>query len=64
MFVDFCGDTLQIADPDTGEVWEAQVFVSELAASGYMFVEATGSQDPTSSMCCARRLHAKSITIR
>jgi transposase len=45
MFVDFCGDTLPITDPDTGEVWQAQVFVSALAASGYMFVEATGSQD-------------------
>ena len=45
MFVDFCGDTLPITDPDTGEVWKAQVFVSALAASGYMYVEATGSQD-------------------
>jgi transposase len=45
MFVDFCGDTLPITDPDTGEVCEAQVFVSALAASGYMYVEARGSQD-------------------
>jgi hypothetical protein len=45
MFVDFCGDTLSITDPDTGEVWDAQVFVSALAASGYLYVEATGSQD-------------------
>ena len=45
MFVDFCGDTLLITDPDTGEVWEAQVFVSALAASGYLYAEATGSQD-------------------
>lgn len=45
MFVDFCGDTLPITDPETGEVWAAQVFVSALATSGYMFVEATGSQD-------------------
>lgn len=45
MFVDFCGDTLPITDPETGEVWQAQVFVSALGCSGYMFVEATGSQD-------------------
>jgi len=45
MFVDFCGDTLPITDPETGEVWAAQVFVAALGASGYMFVEATGSQD-------------------
>src|SRR5262249_42869824 len=30
LFVDFCGDTLPITDADTGEVWEAQVFVSVL----------------------------------
>jgi transposase len=45
MFVDFCGDTLPITAADTGEVWDAQVFVSALAASGYLYVEATGSQD-------------------
>jgi DNA-binding response OmpR family regulator len=45
MFVDFCGDTLPITDPETGEIWEAQVFVSALAASGYLYVEATGSQE-------------------
>jgi len=45
MFVDFCGDTLPITNPETGEVWNAQVFVSALAASGYMYVEATSSQD-------------------
>ena len=31
LFVDFCGDTLPITDPETGEVWQAQVFVSALA---------------------------------
>jgi transposase len=45
MFVDFCGDTLPITDGETGAIWQAQVFVSALAASGYMYVEATGSQD-------------------
>ena len=30
MFVDFAGDTVPITDPETGEVWQAQVFVSVL----------------------------------
>src|SRR5258707_9476295 len=45
MFVDFAGDTVSVTDPDTGEVWNAQVFVSVLGASGYLYVEATRSQD-------------------
>jgi transposase len=45
MFLDFCGDTLPITDPETGELWHAQVFVSVLAASGYVYVEATGTQE-------------------
>jgi transposase len=45
MFVDFCGDTLPITDAETGEIWQAQVFVATLAASGYMYVEATGTQE-------------------
>ena len=34
-----------VTDPDTGEIWNAQVFVSVLGASGYLYVEATRSQD-------------------
>jgi transposase len=45
MFVDFAGDTVPVTDPDTGEIWNAQVFVSVLGASGYLYVEATRSQD-------------------
>jgi transposase len=45
MFVDFCGDTLPITDPATGEIWQAQVFACALGASGYLYVEVTGSQD-------------------
>ena len=48
MFVDFAGDTAPVTDPDTGEIWNAQVFVSVLGASGYLYVEATRSQDLTS----------------
>jgi len=45
MFVDFAGDTVPVTDPERGEVWNAQVFVSVLGASGYLYVEATRSQD-------------------
>ncbi len=45
MFVDFAGDTVPITDPDTGEIWNAQIFVSVLGASGYLYAEATRSQD-------------------
>jgi transposase len=45
MFVDFAGDTVPVTDPQTGEVWNAQVFVSVLGASGYLYAEATRSQD-------------------
>src|SRR3954451_24706043 len=45
MFVDFAGDTVPVTDPETGEIWNAQIFVSVLGASGYLYVEATRSQD-------------------
>src|SRR5207244_7503254 len=45
MVVAFAGDTVPVTDPDTGEIWNAQVFVSVLGASGYLYVEATRSQD-------------------
>jgi transposase len=37
MFVDFAGDTMPVTDPETGEVWGAQMFVSVLGASGYLY---------------------------
>jgi transposase len=45
MFVDFTGDKAAYVDPDTGEVCEAEVFVSVLGCSGMLYVEATRSQD-------------------
>ena len=43
-FVDYCGQTVEIIDRDTGEVTLAQVFVGALGASNYIFCEATASQ--------------------
>jgi transposase len=45
LFVDFAGATVPVTDPETGEVWDAQLFVSVLGASGYLYAEATRSQD-------------------
>ena len=44
MFVDFAGMTLPIVDADSGEVWQAQLFVAVLGASSYTYAEAFASQ--------------------
>jgi transposase len=44
LFVDYCGQTVPVTDPLTGEVREAQIFVAVLGASNYTFAEATWSQ--------------------
>lgn len=43
-FVDYAGQTLEVVDPDSGEVRQAQVFVATLGASNYTFVDVTWSQ--------------------
>lgn len=45
MFVDFSGDKARYVDPESGEVIEAEVFVSVLGASGLIYAEATRGQD-------------------
>lgn len=44
VFVDYAGQTLNIIDPDTGEIRTAQIFVGVLGASCYTYAEATWSQ--------------------
>jgi len=43
-FIDFCGPTVELVCPDTGEVRHAQIFVAVLGASNYTFACATHSQ--------------------
>lgn len=43
-FVDYCGPTVPVVSPHTGEVRQAQVFVAVLGASNYTYAEATESQ--------------------
>jgi len=44
LFVDYCGPTMNIVDPTTGECRPAQVFVAVMGASSYTYAEATYSQ--------------------
>jgi transposase len=44
LFIDYCGPTLTVVDPDTGEFRQAQVFVAVLGASNYTYAEVTWSQ--------------------
>jgi transposase len=43
-FVDYAGHTIDIIDPDTGEIQTAQIFVGVLGASNYTYAEATFTQ--------------------
>jgi len=45
LFVDYCGPTMPVINPDTGEVRQAQVFVAVLGASNYTFACAGWSQN-------------------
>ena len=45
MFVDYAGQTMPVADPATGQVRQAQVFVAVLGASGYTYAEPSWSQE-------------------
>lgn len=44
LFVDYCGPTMPVVNPDTGEVRQAQIFVAVLGASNYTFACASWSQ--------------------
>lgn len=44
LFIDYCGPTVDIIDPSTGEIRSAQIFVAILGASNYTFAEATWDQ--------------------
>lgn len=44
LFVDYCGPTIPIVNPDTGECYNAQIFVAVLGASNYTFACAGKSQ--------------------
>lgn len=43
-YVDYSGQTIDITDPDTGEVRRAQIFIGVLGGSSYTYCEATWTQ--------------------
>lgn len=44
LFIDYCGPTIPIVNPDTGEYRNAQIFVACWGASTYTYAEASWSQ--------------------
>lgn len=44
LFIDYCGPTLEVIDPATGEIRSAAIFVAVLGASNYTYAEATWDQ--------------------
>lgn len=44
LFIDYCGPTVDIIEPETGEIRSASIFVAILGASNYTYVEATWDQ--------------------
>lgn len=44
VFIDYSGKKPRISDPETGEVFEVELFVAVLGASNYTFAEATRTQ--------------------
>jgi len=45
LFVDYAGQTMEVVDPETGEIREAEIFVATLGASSYTYTEAHWAQD-------------------
>ena len=52
LFIDFCGRTMPVVDPSTGEEARMQVFVAVLGASGYAFVHAVRTQRIADWLAC------------
>ena len=44
LFVDYAGQTVDVINRETGEIYKAQIFVAVLGASNYTYAEATMSQ--------------------
>lgn len=44
LFIDYCGPTIDVIDPETGEIRPASIYVAILGASNYTYAEATWDQ--------------------
>lgn len=45
LFIDFCGPTVPVVNPDSGEIRRVAIFVAVMGAPNYTYVEACESQD-------------------
>ncbi|OKV58643.1 transposase [Escherichia coli] len=45
LFIDFCGPTVPVINPDIGEIRRVAIFVAVMGASNYTYVEACEGQD-------------------
>lgn len=45
LFIDFCGPTVPVINPDTGELRKAAIFIAVMGASSYTYIEACAGQD-------------------
>jgi len=50
LFLDYCGPTVPVINPDTGVIRHAQIFVATLGASNYTYIEASLAQDQESGL--------------
>jgi len=55
-FVDYCGQTVPVIDPDSGEIRTAQIFVGTLGASNYTYAEASFGQTLPEWLLSHRRM--------
>ncbi len=55
LFVDYSGLTMELIDPETGEVSRAEILVACLGASGYTYAEASTSQKKENFLASHRR---------
>lgn len=55
-FVDYAGQTLDLIDPDSGDIRTAQIFVGILGASNYTYAEATWTQQLPDWIASHRRM--------
>ncbi len=55
MFIDFSGDKAHYQDPQTGKIIEAELFVSVLGASSYLFARAVPDQSVEHFIGCVIR---------
>ncbi len=45
LFVDYAGDKVEMTNAETGEIWQASIFVAVQGASSYTYAEAQTSQE-------------------